>query len=122
MAACVAPAGYAPPGDCDPADPTVSPWAVEAPHDGVDQDCDGAELLALAIAGPEADGTVDIEVSGAALDLEAPMLVAQADADALGVVAFAPVLPLVDLEVWMQAVQPGALDRLSRVGQVTLVP
>jgi len=34
-----------PDGDCDDTDATVHPGAVEVPYDGVDQDCDGADLL-----------------------------------------------------------------------------
>ena len=31
--------------DCDPDDPTVYPGATEVAHDGIDQDCDGVDLL-----------------------------------------------------------------------------
>ena len=45
LAACVLPAGYvATDGDCAPADPAVYSAAVEVPRDGVDQNCDGADV------------------------------------------------------------------------------
>ena len=31
--------------DCDDAEASVHPWAREVPYDGVDQDCDGADLV-----------------------------------------------------------------------------
>jgi hypothetical protein len=31
-------------GDCGPSDPAIHPGAPETPYDGVDQDCDGADL------------------------------------------------------------------------------
>ena len=31
--------------DCDDADPAISPGATDTPYDGVDQDCDGADLV-----------------------------------------------------------------------------
>ncbi|MCB9663937.1 MAG: FG-GAP repeat protein [Alphaproteobacteria bacterium] len=43
--ACGAVDGWAPrAGDCDDADPTVSPEGTELPYDDVDQDCDGHDL------------------------------------------------------------------------------
>jgi len=39
--ACEAPPGAAPQGDCDDADPSIHPEAVDSPLDDVDQDCSG---------------------------------------------------------------------------------
>lgn len=37
-------------GDCDDADPAVNPLAEDLPLDGVDQDCDGDDAVALGVA------------------------------------------------------------------------
>ena len=46
-------------GDCDEADPTIYPGADEIPYDGVDQDCDGADLVDL-----DGDGFDALEAGG----------------------------------------------------------
>ena len=46
-------------GDCDDADDTVSPGATEIPYDGLDQDCDGADLTDV-----DGDGWDAWEVGG----------------------------------------------------------
>ncbi len=45
LTACEAPSGYlADDSDCDDSDASINPGATETPADGVDSDCDGAEL------------------------------------------------------------------------------
>ena len=34
-------------GDCDDANPAIHPWAFDVPGNGVDEDCDGADLVLL---------------------------------------------------------------------------
>lgn len=40
--------------DCDNLDPERSPWRVEIPDSGVDEDCDGVDLEAVEVAAPPA--------------------------------------------------------------------
>jgi hypothetical protein len=51
--------GYEPPEDCDDGDASVHPDAFEVPYDGVDQDCDGADLTDV-----DGDGYEAAEVGG----------------------------------------------------------
>jgi hypothetical protein len=37
--------GYVAPGDCNDRDPSIHPNAVDIPHDGIDQNCDGHDNL-----------------------------------------------------------------------------
>ena len=39
--------GYTDGVDCDDTDPTVNPGAPEIPNDGIDQDCDGSDLIVV---------------------------------------------------------------------------
>ena len=43
-------------GDCDDSDPTINPGVDDTPYDGVDNDCDGADLLDADGDGYEWDG------------------------------------------------------------------
>ncbi len=52
-------------GDCDDADSAVHPGAAEIPYDGVDQDCDGADLV-----DQDGDGYVAEVVGGSDCDDE----------------------------------------------------
>jgi Putative metal-binding motif len=51
--------------DCDDGDPAVHPGAPEAPGDGIDQDCSGADAPALV---REIDRPVPVIVAGPAVE------------------------------------------------------
>ncbi len=63
-------------GDCDDTDAHVHPGAAEVPYDGVDQDCDGADLVdvdgdgydAEAVGGPDCDDD-DVDIHPGRVDL-----------------------------------------------------
>ena len=46
--------------DCDDADPTVHPYALEIPFDGIDQDCDGADAEVDPDTDSDSDGLTDL--------------------------------------------------------------
>jgi hypothetical protein len=46
-------------GDCDDTDPLINPSSEEVPYDGIDQDCDGEDLLDV-----DMDGYIGIEAGG----------------------------------------------------------
>ncbi len=50
--------GYCADNDCDDSDFTVHPFAADEAGDGVDQNCDGADGIADADAGPDAGGDI----------------------------------------------------------------
>lgn len=47
--------GYEPPEDCDDEDRSVHPGASEVPYNGVDEDCDGGDLVDVDGDGWDAD-------------------------------------------------------------------
>jgi len=49
--------------DCDPLDPGAYPGAAEIPYDGIDQDCDGADVIDL-----DGDGAAAVEAGGSDCD------------------------------------------------------
>ncbi len=49
--------------DCDDADPEVNSAATEVPYDGIDQDCDGADLIDA-----DGDGATAVEAGGGDCD------------------------------------------------------
>ncbi len=47
VSACIQPGDTAPLGDCDDSDAAINPDAADAPQDGIDQDCDGEDAIAM---------------------------------------------------------------------------
>ena len=77
--------GFAAADDCDDHNATVFPHAIEHPHDGIDQDCDGADLVDA-----DGDGSLDAVEDAAAGALverifdQRELLLEVADADGSG--------------------------------------
>ncbi len=57
------------PDDCDGADPAAYPGAVEVPYDGIDQSCDGFDLVDY-----DSDGYAAMEVGGPDCDDDDPSI------------------------------------------------
>ena len=74
---CPPPGGVAMAGDCDDRDPAIHPGAADAPDDGIDSDCDGADGAAVDSDG---DGLTDLEEAGLGTDPNDP----DSDDDGLG--------------------------------------
>ncbi|MBW2699699.1 MAG: SUMF1/EgtB/PvdO family nonheme iron enzyme [Deltaproteobacteria bacterium] len=55
--------GWSPEADCNDADPSIHPLAQEIPYDGIDQDCDGADLTDV-----DRDGYDGLEAGGTDCD------------------------------------------------------
>jgi hypothetical protein len=73
-------------GVCDDADPDVGPGAAEFPYDGVDDDCDGADLVDVDGDGFDGGGGPDCDDSDPAVYPGAPELAPGVDDDCDGVV------------------------------------
>ncbi|NQW21325.1 MAG: hypothetical protein HQ477_11500 [Chloroflexi bacterium] len=80
--------GFPASGDCNDGDPSINPDALETPYDGIDQDCDGADLIDV-----DEDGFAGIQVGGsdcndsqATVNPEAPELANGVDDDCDGVI------------------------------------
>ena len=46
--------GWSPPEDCDDGDETINPEAADVPYNGVDEDCDGTDLIDVDVDGHDA--------------------------------------------------------------------
>ena len=51
--------GYLPPEDCDDDDPEINPDAFDVPYNGIDEDCDGEDVVDV-----DLDGFVAVEAGG----------------------------------------------------------
>ncbi len=68
--------GWSPPEDCDEADASINPDAVDVPYNGIDEDCTGADLVDVDGDGHDAqeEGGADCNDANAAISPEATEL------------------------------------------------
>jgi hypothetical protein len=91
--------------DCDDFDPSVNPSGAEVCDDGVDQDCDGGDLL----GDLDADGYVSVACGGADCDPDDPAVNPGVDADSDGVDA------CLDCDDGAAGTYPGAAEACDSV-------
>jgi len=71
--------GFEPPADCNDADARISPAAQDIPYDGIDQDCDGADLTDV-----DGDGVDGEPAGGGDCEDANPLVPRDEDCEALG--------------------------------------